>query len=136
MMRNYGVQSKCFMLKMSEFTNLMKENKDTIKDFDFENDDLEDYCIVDDFVNMIDYACWFGEISGSFYQENAKEEYQYFDDEDIMIIELTKDTLFDKYNDYNEVYDEIRTDLESVGIIVDNNYVKEHFGLLSGSYYA
>lgn len=43
---------------------------------------------------------------------------------------------FDEIKDRNEIIAELKEDLSNVGIIVDDDYIEEHFGYISGSYFA
>ena len=47
-----------------------------------------------------------------------------------------KNNLYEKYNNRDEVIAELKEDLKAVGIIVDNDFIEQHFGYISGSYFA
>lgn len=129
-MRNYGVQSKCMLLKLDEFGDLCVKNG-------VGENEIEDLL---DISYNINNSCVFMEFDGQFIptDENGLDcnNERYFREDDIIIFELQKDTLFECYKDYNEIYEEIINNLKEINIIVDKDFVKKHFGVLEGSYYA
>lgn len=56
--------------------------------------------------------------------------------DDVVIIELQKNTLYEKYNNKNEIIDELKNTLKEVGIIVDDEFIENHYGIINGSYYS
>lgn len=137
-MRNHGIESKCFMLKAKDMIKLVYDNRNNMKNFDFENiesDNDIDFNMISDCMYRIDNGCYFGDVDGSF-MTYEDEKMIYLDNEDIVIIELENDTLFKKYDNITQIYDEIRERLKELEIIVDNTYISKHFGTLRGSYYA
>lgn len=141
-MMTYGVQSKCMVLKYKDLAELLFKNKQKIQEkeyFDFTNinsvDDI-DFSDICDFAYYINYACYFGDITGYLILQDDESKTINYENEDIIIIELEKDDLFHCYKDYTEIYDELIKDFQDVGIDIDINYIKEHFGTLNASYYA
>lgn len=140
-MMTYGVQSKCMVLKNRDLAELLLKNKNKIQEkkyFDFTDvnsiDDI-DFSDVCDFAYYIDFACYFGDITGYLIQIDTEQRVDY-NNEDIIIIELKKDDLFHCYKDYEEIYNELQQDFKDVGIEITIDYIKEHFGNLNASYYA
>lgn len=135
-MRHYGVQAKCLMLNSDEFRNLIYNNRNNINELEINDIEDIDYEFMDDFIYSISNTCWFSQVDGTFKTYIDKEEdYKYLDEEDIYIFELEKDTLFECYGGYDEIYEELQNNFKKVGIIVNKEYIKEHFGYLSASYY-
>lgn len=141
-MMTYGVQSKCMVLKHKDLAELLLKNKNKIQEknyFDFTNinsiDDI-DFSDICDFAYYINYACYFGDITGYLILQDDESKIINYENEDIIIIELEKDDLFHSYKDYKEIYDELIKDFQDVGINIDIDYIKEHFGNLNASYYA
>lgn len=151
-MRSYGVETNGMVLTLDDFQDLLNKNvKGIVKsgnlellgieeeDLDESGDlslvDLIDYTDIVDFIYEIDNATFFGEIEG--YIENDKtQERTYFNGDDIVLFDLSKNTLYDKYENRDEIIKELKDDLASVGIKVDNKYIEEHFGYISASYIA
>ena len=59
-----------------------------------------------------------------------------YNGDDIILLELQKDTLYEKYNDRAEIIAELKNNLKEVGIVVDDDYINKHFGYVNGSFYA
>ena len=138
-MRTYGVETKGVALTLSELQVLLSLNKDTIT-YDFTDIDNVDFDEIIDFSYTINFATFIGEFNG-YLDIDKTQERVYFGDrfgggEDIIILELMKNNLYEKYNNRDEIIAELKEDLKAVGIIVDNNFIEEHFGYICGSYFA
>ena len=48
---------------------------------------------------------------------------------------MNKDLLFEKYNDLDEIYDEVRSFLKKNGFEVDNEFLKKYVGEVNGTIY-
>lgn len=130
-MRTYGIETKGVILRYNELVDLIKENKDTIKGLSIEEIDNEEYDLVD-FTYNIDFATYYGEFNGYIdLKESNKREY--FDYEDIILLELKKNSLFEKYENQEEIYNELIDTLKQVGINVDRNYIVNHYGYINGT---
>lgn len=148
-MRTYGVETKGMAMNLTDFQDLLNGNIKGLKDkgilenlgVEFEENkdltliDILDFTDIIDMVYEIDYATFVGEFKG--YLETEKEqERTYFNGDDIVILELKKNNLYEKYNNRDEIIAELKETLSNVGIQVDNDYIEKHFGYISGSYYA
>lgn len=138
-MRTYGVETKGMALTLSELQVLLSLNKDNIT-YDFTDIDNVDFDEIIDFSYTINFATFIGEFNG-YLDIDKTQERVYFGDrfgggEDIIILELMKNNLYEKYNNRDEIIAELKEDLKAVGIMVDNNYIEQHFGYISGSYFA
>ena len=69
-------------------------------------------------------------------KRDLMEDRTYYNGDDIILLELQKDTLYEKYNDRAEIIAELKNNLKEVGIIVDDDYINKHFGYVNGSYFA
>ena len=147
-MRTYGVETKGMIITLNDFQVLLSLNKENIEQkFEledrweevFEDIDNADFTELVDFVYNIDYATFIGEFNGYLEQDISQERVYFggrYGGEDIILFELKKYSLYDKYENKEEIIAELKDTLSKVGIIVDDNYIEEHFGYISGSYYA
>lgn len=138
-MRTYGVETKGMALTLNELQVLLSLNKDNIT-YDFTDIDNVDFDEIIDFSYTINFATFIGEFNG-YLDIDKTQERVYFGDrfgggEDIIILELMKNNLYEKYNNRDEIIAELKEDLKAVGIIVDNDFIEQHFGYISGSYFA
>ena len=138
-MRTYGVETKGMALTLSELQVLLSLNKDNIT-YDFTDIDNVDFDEIIDFSYTINFATFIGEFNG-YLDIDKTQERVYFGDrfgggEDIIVLELMKNNLYEKYNNRDEIIAELKEDLKAVGIMVDNDYIEQHFGYISGSYFA
>lgn len=75
--------------------------------------------------------------------DNTDIENDYFDDENLYIMTLKKDSLVKKYENFDEVVKEIRnrlaknlqTNIEIIEERLGKDFIKSHIGLLNGYYY-
>lgn len=144
-MRNYGVETKGVVLTTNEMVELLSlnkeniENKFVLEDFwkeVFENIDNIEISDIIDFTYNIDYATFIGEFEG-YLEVDRTQERTYFSGDDIIILELKKyHNLYKKYENRDEIIEELKETLSKVGIKVDEEYIEEHYGYICGSYYA
>ena len=138
-MRTYGVETKGMVLTLNELQTLLTLNKDNIT-YDFGDIDNIDFDEIIDFSYTINFATFIGEFNGYLDIDKTQERVYYGDryggGEDIILFELKKNNLFEKYENRDEIIAELKETLSNVGIIVDNDYIEEHFGYVSGSYIA
>ena len=134
-MRTYGVQTKGMVITLNDFQVLLSLNKGTINKDLFENVDNVDFSEVIDFSYNINNACFIGEFDG-YLETDLMEDRTYYNGDDIILLELQKDTLYEKYNDRAEIIAELKNNLKEVGIVVDDDYINKHFGYINGSFYA
>ena len=140
-MRTHGVETKGMILTINELQNLMKLNKENIEQkFELEDIDNIEFEDILDFTYNINFATFIGEFNGYLDIDKTQERMyfgdRYYGSEDIILFELMKNNLYEKYNNREEIIQELKDDLKAVGIIVDNNYVERHFGYICGSYVA
>lgn len=141
--RDNGVREYGFILDTTLLLELLskEENKEKVKEFlDWlEVDKIEDL----DNIGLCDIAqeigfSVYGQFTGETYNYNGTDKEDntlYFESDDMFIIFLQKDTLFQKYEDWNEIFIEIINTLSSYGIKVDLDFVKKYTGEVSGSYW-
>lgn len=149
-MRNYGVETKGMAFELTDFQRLMNSNvkgiinsgileKMGIKDITSSNDldliDLLDFTDIVDFTYEIEFATFIGEFEG-YLEVDKTQERKYFNGDDIIILELKKyHSLYEKYENRDEIIAELKETLSKVGIEVDEEYIEEHYGFITGSYY-
>lgn len=150
-MRTYGVETKGMAFELTDFQRLMNSNvkgiinsgileKMGIKDITSSNDldliDLLDFTDIIDFTYEIEFATFIGEFEG-YLEVDKTQERTYFNGDDIIILELKKyHSLYEKYENRDEIIAELKETLSKVGIEVDKKYIEEHYGFITGSYYA
>ena len=150
-MRTYGVETKGMAFELTDFQRLMNSNvkgiinsgileKMGIKDITSSNDldliDLLDFTDIIDFTYEIEFATFIGEFEG-YLEVDETQERTYFNGDDIIILELKKyHNLYEKYENRDEIIAELKETLSKVGIEVDKKYIEEHYGFITGSYYA
>ena len=150
-MRTYGVETKGMAFELTDFQRLMNSNvkgiinsgileKMGIKDITSSNDldliDLLDFTDIIDFTYEIEFATFIGEFEG-YLEVDKTQERKYFNGDDIIILELKKyHSLYEKYENRDEIIAELKETLSKVGIEVDEKYIEEHYGFITGSYYA
>lgn len=141
-MRTYGVETKGAVITLNDFQVLISLNRNNIEQkFDFNDrwqevdlDNMEFDEIID-FTYNIDFATFIGEFEG-YLETDKTQERTYFNGDDIILLELKKNDLYNKYDNRDEIIAELKETLSKVGIIVDDDYIEEHFGYISGSYFA
>lgn len=137
-MRTYGVQTKGMVVTLNDFQVLLSLNKETIDKNLFKDIDNVDFSEVIDFsfwlCNNSNNACLIGEFEG-YLETDLMEDRTYYNGDDIILLELQKDTLYEKYNDRAEIIAELKNNLKEVGIVVDDDYINKHFGYVNGSYF-
>lgn len=150
-MKTYGVETKGMAFELTDFQRLMNSNvkgiinsgileKMEIKDIISKNDldliDLLDFTDIIDFTYEIEFATFIGEFEG-YLEVDKTQERKYFNGDDIIILELKKyHSLYEKYENRDEIIAELKETLSKVGIEVDEEYIEEHYGFITGSYYA
>ena len=150
-MRTYGIETKGMAFELTDFQRLINSNvkgiinsgileKMGIKDITSSNDldliDLLDFTDIIDFTYEIEFATFIGEFEG-YLEVDKTQERKYFNGDDIIILELKKyHSLYEKYENRDEIIAELKETLSKVGIEVDEKYIEEHYGFITGSYYA
>lgn len=137
MQRLSGISVDCLVLTDTELTDLIWENKENFKkDFDSWNiEDKEDieFDVLDDIVYGVPFMSALYDFTGSLWKEDRNILKQ-FNTDTIYIVELMKNVLYDKYENEEEIIQELKNGLLDMGIVVDDDFVKEHFGFLEGTY--
>ena len=136
-MRHYGVETTGFVITRNELQDLIIKNFKTInKDYlGCDNADEIDIYSVDEFYGYIDWTNCYYDIVGKLWNYDDWGEKEYFDGETIIITELSKNNLFEKYNDMNEIKQELKQRYADVGIILDDEFIDKHFGRFEGAYF-
>ena len=150
-MRTYGVETKGMAFELTDFQRLMNSNvkgiinsgilekmgiKDITSSSDLDLIDLLDFTDIIDFTYEIEFATFIGEFEG-YLEVDKTQERKYFNGDDIIILELKKyHSLYEKYENRDEIIAELKETLSKVGIEVDEEYIEEHYGFITGSYYA
>lgn len=137
-MRIYGVETQGVAIKFDEMRELILSNKENVlkavgEDF-FENIDEIDFNEVTEFVENITWAFWVSGFDGTLIKDDFSTELDYFDDDEVVILELQNNTLYKKYNNRDEIILELKNTLKEVGIVVDDEFIEKHYGKVNGSY--
>ena len=135
-MRYYAVETKGLVMTRDEFKDLlMKNNNERLRKHLGINDitELEDYDVND--YPIVDYTTYFYEIEGALYNLDDWGQKEFYDGETIVITELMKDNLYERYNSFEEIKEELKFNYKDFGIELDDKFIEEHFGRFSGVYY-
>ena len=137
MQRLSGISVDCLVLTDTELTDLIWENKENFKK-DFDSWDIKDkedieFDVLDDIVYGVPFMSALYDFTGSLWKRH-KEVLTGYDNDTLYIVELQKNVLYDKYEDDEEIIQELKNGLADMGIVVDDGFVKEHFGFLEGTY--
>ena len=119
-------------------TPLTKRDSSRLLVLDKETGEIEHKHFTDiiDFTYEIEFATFIGEFEG-YLEVDKTQERTYFNGDDIIILELKKyHSLYEKYENRDEIIAELKETLSKVGIEVDEKYIEEHYGFITGSYYA
>lgn len=134
-MRENPVYDYGLVLNYKEFEELIKkyyigENKKEILD-ELEYEDLTEimYELFDKFYSNSQFS---GELDGI----GMDSEDKYFEDEEVFILPLLKgDALFQKYENMEEIYNEIEQQFDYMNLKFDLDFVKKHIGKVTGTYW-
>ena len=136
-MRYYAVETKGLVMTRDEFKELLLKNNNErlrkhlgIADIS----ELEDYDLND--FPIVDYTTYFYEIDGALYNLDDWGQKEFYDGDVIVITELMKDNLYERYNSFEEIKEELKFNYKDFGIELDDKFIEEHFGRFSGVYYA
>jgi hypothetical protein len=135
-MRHYAVETIGLAMTRDEFKELLlKNNNERLrKHLGIEDiSELEDYDMND--FPIVNCTTYFYDIEGSLYNIDKWEQKEFYDGEDIVLTELIKDDLYNKYNDFEEIREELKKNYRDFGIELDDKFIEEHFGRFSGVYY-
>ena len=139
MQRLSEISVDCLVITSEELTKLLWENREQFKK-DFDNWSVEsiddiDYEILDEIWTSLPYASVLYGFNGSFwYRFNKQNEIKRHCDENLYILELQKNSLYEKYEDENELIEELSSNLFNNGFAIDGGFILEHFGFLEGTY--
>lgn len=135
-MRYYAVETKGLVMTRDEFKDLLlKNNNERLRKHLGINDISElEYYDMNDFP-IVDYTTYFYEIEGSLYGLEDGEHKEFFDGDNIIITELMKDNLFERYDSFEEIKEELKLNYKDFGIELDDKFIEEHFGRFSGVYF-
>lgn len=133
-MRENPVSDYGLVLNYSEFEELIKkyyigENREEVLE-DLDCGDIMDvmYAYFEKFYSISQFT---GELEGIRESQDLD-----FNDEDIFILPFLKaDSLFDKYENMEEIYNEIKEEFEYMNLKFDLDFVKKHIGKVTGTYW-
>ena len=133
-MRENPVSDYGLVLNCEEFSDLIKnsyfgENREEVLE-DLDCGDTMDvmYAYFEKFYSISQFD---GELEGIKETEN-----KYFEDDEIYVLPFLKaDRLFEKYENMEEIYNEIKEEFEYMNLKFDLDFVKKHIGKVIGSYW-
>lgn len=133
-MKDYPVNEFGLALKRDEFLDLIKTyngKNEEIKEL-IEEEEAE--TLATDIFNIfyVEYN-FVGEFEPLNYMQGG--QMKYFDDEIVIVILLDKVGLFIKYENKNEIYQEIADKLKEIGVKADMDFIKNNTGELTGTCY-
>ena len=147
---SYGaVHEKGLILKENDFKSLLKLSNKFKKEYELENEDIDDMCggdLEDYAYNLNMYSCSvticdLNKLVG--FATNGEAQYDNIDtiqDENIFVMWLKKDNLLNSYSDYDEIVKEIENNVvEKFGISLEviekefgKDFIKDKIGLATG----
>jgi len=136
-MGHYGVETTGLVMTRDELKDLIIKNFKTVDKEYLISDTLEeiDDYDVDEFYGCIDWTTGYYNVDGTLYNYDSWVEKKFFDEDIIVITELEKNNLFEKYIDIAEVKQELKQRYEEVGIMLDDEFIDEHLGRFNGAYW-
>lgn len=134
------IKEFCFCLSIEEVRNFVFKTKykdEYIKEFGsvesgkISNSDYEFLC---ELADILGFSCCSAdnEFGLVFYGLEWRDKKIKINNGVLFALPLRKDTLFQKYEDYNDIYGEIYSTFKEIDIILDLEYIREHCGLLEG----
>lgn len=135
-MRYYGVETKGLVMTRDEFKELLlKNNNERLRKHLGINDISElEYYDMNDFP-IVDYTTYFYEIDGALYNLEDWGYKKFFNRDDVITTELMKDNLFERYDSFEEIKEELKVNYKDFGIELDDEFIEKHFGRFSGVYF-
>ena len=133
-MRENLVSDYGLVLNCEEFSDLIKNNyfgenrEEVLEDLDCGDTMDVMYAYFEKFYSISQFT---GELEGIKETEN-----KYFEDDEIYVLPFLKaDRLFEKYENMEEIYNEIKEEFEYMNLKFDLDFVKKHIGKVIGSYW-
>lgn len=133
-MRENPVSDYGLVLNCEEFSDLIKNNyfgenrEEVLEDLDCGDTMDVMYAYFEKFYSISQFD---GELEGIKETEN-----KYFEDDEIYVLPFLKaDRLFEKYENMEEIYNEIKEEFEYMNLKFDLDFVKKHIGKVIGSYW-
>lgn len=133
-MRENPVSDYGLVLNCEEFSDLIKNNyfgenrEEVLEDLDCGDTMDVMYAYFEKFYSISQFD---GELEGIGETEN-----KYFEDDEIYVLPFLKaDRLFEKYENMEEIYNEIKEEFEYMNLKFDLDFVKKHIGKVTGTYW-
>lgn len=125
--KDYG-----FVLNEEEIKELFLKNEKLKEEYIKSQKNSSDYEFMLDNADEIGFVRYCTDDNGFvLYKFESNDEVD-FDYGMVFLLELKRDSLFQRYSDYKEIYIEIWHNLKEQGFEVDLDYVKQHCGKLEG----
>ena len=133
-MRENPVSDYGLVLNCEEFSDLIKNNyfggnrEEVLEDLDCGDTMDVMYAYFEKFYSISQFD---GEL-----ESIEESEDKYFEDDEIYVLPFLKaDRLFEKYENKEEIYNEIKEEFEYMNLKFDLDFVKKHIGKVTGSYW-
>lgn len=138
-MRTYAVRVVGLILTLDEYADLLENNlefvREILDDKEIEKEDITDITELFEMAYDIGFSTY-SQIEGEILTLDETDSRQYLDYDDVFVLDLEKAELFDGYKDKEEIYNEIKRNLQRIGITnVSMEFIKEKTGWLSGTYF-
>lgn len=123
------IKEFCFCLQFEELEDLIIKNQ--LADLDVLEDNYEEVCKIADTLDFICYDtdCEFG---FNLYELEWRTKLENLTSGVIFALQFDRDTLFEKYENYDDIYAEIYSKLKHKGIKLEMAEIKKHCVLLEG----
>lgn len=145
--RTYPVIDYGLTLTFEELSNLIKtyygDNEDIKEEIKNNKEEYLDRDFIDDLMyGDFSNFCMIGNFEGEFsnFEENNSKDFGDYGDETLYYIPLMKadvtkrEILFQKYENMDEVYNEIKEVLEDLKVKFDMDFIKKNTGKIEGTY--
>lgn len=123
------IKEYCFCLKFDEFEDLII--KSGIENLDKDEDNFEEICEIAD---TFDFICYDTDCEYGFnlYELEWRTKLEHLTNGIIFALHFDRDTLFEKYENYDDIYAEIYSKLKNKGVKISIEEIKKHCVLLEG----
>lgn len=127
-----SIKDYCFCLTFEELEKIIKNSGIELED---EEDTYEEICELADVWGFTCYDTNNDSIGFNLYELEWRTKLETVNNGVIFALEFDKDTLFQKYEDYNDIYAELYSKLNKYGLKLSMEEIKKHCVLLEGIEY-
>lgn len=136
-MRHYGVEITGLVMTSNELLNLILDGDyEIIKKYIVADNKWDINMVdVDEFSNCINNTTMYYDVDGKLFNYEDWGDKSYFDNENVVVSYLQKDNLFEKYENMDEIKQELKDNYKKRGIELTDDFIEKHFGRFNGVYW-